>query len=214
MSKKPVSKDSSYSGAEKAPAKASAGREALLGAACHYIATKGLRGLRVEEVAAEAGVATSLIYHHFGDRATLLRSALETIGERAATYTQVDSELNGRDGVLAICLAEIQDKAMVRENSAAWNEFRDAAVFDESLRPALFRFTREWIDRVAELVSVGREDGSIVGDVDPESIGQSFTSLVEGLSTRWLSGFISAKSAREELQTMIEASLGQAPVEA
>jgi len=193
-------------------ARQSTGREALLAAACHYIATKGLRGLRVEEVAAEAGVATSLIYHHFGDRATLLRSALERVGDSADIYTKVDPELNGREALLAICLAEIQERTVVWENSAAWNEFRDAAVFDESLRPALFRFTQEWIDRVSELASAGRDDGSIAADVDPDSIGQNLTALIEGLSTRWLSGFITAKTAREELRTTIEACLGQVPV--
>lgn len=183
------------------------GRTALLDAACHYIATKGLRGLRVEEVAAEAGVATSLIYHHFGDRATLLRAALEHVGERAGTYTRTDPEQTGRSALIASVVAEVQDRDEVRENSAAWNEFRDAAVFDEALRPALFRYTQEWIDEVADLVEGGKEDGSIAGHVDAGSVGRQVTALTEGISTRWLSGFISTDAARRELQTAVERSL-------
>lgn len=183
------------------------GRTALLNAACHYIATKGLRGLRVEEVAAEAGVATSLIYHHFGDRAALLRAALEHVGQRADVYTRTDPDENGRSALIASALAEVQDIDQIRENSAAWNEFRDAAVFDETLRPVLFRYTQEWINDVADLVRTGKEDGSIPEHIDAESVGHRITALTEGLSTRWLSGFINTEAARHELHEAIELSL-------
>ncbi len=72
---------------------------------------QGLRGLRINEVAADAGVAESLIYHHFKSRATLLRAALEYAGQQADTYTQVGEDLNGRDRLIATLLAEIQDRA-------------------------------------------------------------------------------------------------------
>ncbi|MZE52785.1 TetR family transcriptional regulator, partial [Streptomyces sp. SID5770] len=40
----------------------------ILEAAARVIARRGVRGLRVEELAAEAGVSTALIYYHFKDR--------------------------------------------------------------------------------------------------------------------------------------------------
>lgn len=51
------------------------------------IARRGVRGLRVGELAAEAGVSTSLIYYHFTDRAGILRRTLEFISDRADRYT-------------------------------------------------------------------------------------------------------------------------------
>ena len=101
------------------------GRTALLDAACRSIAQKGVRGLRIEKVASDAGVAPSLIYYHFGDRATLLRTALEYVAEKAATYTETDHEASGRDAQETLA-AEIQDDSEIRENSAAWGEFRDS----------------------------------------------------------------------------------------
>ena len=164
-------------------------RTALLDAACRAIGRKGLRGLRINEVAADAGVAESLIYHHFESRATLLRAALEHAGQQADTYTQVSEDLNGRDRLIATLLAEIQDQPEIRENSTAWGELINAAVFDEDLRPALFQFTQAWINRIAEIVRVGQLDGSIAKDLDPESVAQQLTALADGLGTRWLAGF-------------------------
>ncbi|MFD8639447.1 TetR/AcrR family transcriptional regulator [Streptomyces zaomyceticus] len=65
-------------------------RRTILEAAARVIARRGVRGLRVEELAAEAGVSKALVYYHFEDRAGLLRSTLEFIGARAERYTHRD----------------------------------------------------------------------------------------------------------------------------
>ncbi len=53
------------------------GRRALLAAAVHVVATRGLRHLTYRSVAQEAGVAHGLVAHHFGSRDALLEAALE-----------------------------------------------------------------------------------------------------------------------------------------
>lgn len=53
------------------------GRRALLAAAVHVVATRGLRHLTYRSVAQEAGVAHGLVAHHFGTRDALLEAALE-----------------------------------------------------------------------------------------------------------------------------------------
>ena len=53
------------------------GRQALLAAAVHVVATRGLRHLTYRSVAQEAGVAHGLVAHHFGTRDALLQAALE-----------------------------------------------------------------------------------------------------------------------------------------
>ncbi len=63
-------------------------RSALLEAAIKVIARRGVRGLRVEQVAAEAGVAVSLIYYYFDNRNGLVRATLEHANERAATVAR------------------------------------------------------------------------------------------------------------------------------
>jgi AcrR family transcriptional regulator len=191
------------------PAEASPGpdrRTALLAAAIEEIARCGTRGLRVEEVAKRARVSLALIYHHFGDRATLLQSALEHIGKQADTYTTRNGG-SARDNLVAMLVAEIQNDPVVRTNSAAWGELRDSAIFDESLRPTLTRLTQQWCDDITALVRAGHDDGSIPSTADPRSLGVQLSALVEGMSSRWLTGQLTTRQARRHLSTMIEGLL-------
>lgn len=181
-------------------------RTALLVAAVEEIARKGTRGLRVEEVAKRAGVSPALIYHHFGDRSTLLQSALEHIGEQADVYTQ-HLEGTGRETLLAILIDEIQDDESVRINSAAWGELRDTAIFDDALRPTIAALTQRWVDDIAGLVRVGQEDGSIAIALEPDEMGIRLSALVEGVSARWLTGILTTEQARGHIAAMVAALL-------
>jgi TetR/AcrR family transcriptional regulator len=60
-------------------------REALLKAARHEFARKGLAGARVDEIARRAGVNKQLVYHHFGDKDALYLAVLEWIYEEIRT---------------------------------------------------------------------------------------------------------------------------------
>ncbi|MFE0020992.1 TetR/AcrR family transcriptional regulator, partial [Amycolatopsis sp. NPDC059021] len=114
-------------------------QKAILDAAVRVIAHTGVRGLRVEKLAAEADISTALIYYHFGNRAGLLRRALEHINDRAAAYTQhpATEATDPRDELEQLLLLEIQDTEAVRTNSTAWGELRASAVFTDDLREPL-----------------------------------------------------------------------------
>lgn len=184
-------------------------RTALLVAAVEEIARTGTRGLRVEMVAKRAGVSTALIYHHFGDRSTLLQSALEHIGAQANAYTERGRQTaNGRDALVALLTDEIQDDDSVRTNSAAWGELRDSAIFDVELRPMLTSLTQRWVDDIADLVREGHADGSIDTSLDPDETGIRMSAAVEGISARWLTGILTTEAARRHLAAMVNAALG------
>lgn len=176
---------------------------ALLESAVRTIAHRGVRGLRVEDVARDAGVSVALIYHHFGDRSTLLKHALLHVDARAGEYTRPVTATSGREELIATVVGEIQDDPNVRDNSAAWGELKGAAIFDESLRPTLAELTDRWVDQLAAAVRRGQEDGSISPLVDPHGAGQALTALVEGLSSRWLARLISTTEARSLLETAV-----------
>ncbi|GAA3116072.1 TetR/AcrR family transcriptional regulator [Streptomyces rectiviolaceus] len=180
----------------------------ILEAAARLIARRGVRGLRVEELAAEAGVSTGLIYYHFKDRTGILRHTLEFINDRAERYTTgraVDAEpLAPREELAETLLLELQDTPVVRENSSAWGELRASAVFDEVLREDLARATLVWVQEVAALL----------GQVTPTApapalaaAGERLTALLEGLSMRWLSGGLQIDHARDLLRGAIDAEL-------
>ncbi|MFE3899118.1 TetR/AcrR family transcriptional regulator [Streptomyces sp. NPDC059153] len=180
----------------------------ILEAAARLIARRGVRGLRVEELAAEAGVSTGLIYYHFKDRTGILRQTLEFINDRAERYTTsraADAEpLAPREELEETLLLELQDTPEVRENSSAWGELRASAVFDEVLREDLARATLVWVQEVAALL----------GQVQPmtpapalAAAGERLTAVLEGLSMRWLSGGLEIAHARDLMRGAIDAEL-------
>jgi AcrR family transcriptional regulator len=159
-------------------------RQAILDAAIAVIARRGVRGLRVEQVAAEAGVAVSLIYYYFGNRNGLVRATLAHANRRVAA--------TGEDGVEALLLAELDEAA--HDTSVVWGEVLASAVFEPALRDGLREASATWTNLVAD--AIGSRDKA-----------ERLTSLVDGLSARWLAGVITRERARELLRGAISAEL-------
>ncbi|WP_329025559.1 TetR/AcrR family transcriptional regulator [Streptomyces sp. NBC_00690] len=180
----------------------------ILEAAARVIARRGVRGLRVEELAAEAGVSTALIYYHFKDRTGVLRQTLEFISDRAERYTNDrdpdDPPLTAQEELADSLLLELQDTAEVRENSSAWGELRASAVFDEVLREDLAKATLVWVQEVAVLLGRARPEATASS---LSAAAERLTALLEGLSMRWLSDGITIARARELMRGAIDAEL-------
>ncbi|MGW4523653.1 TetR/AcrR family transcriptional regulator [Amycolatopsis sp. NPDC004378] len=135
-------------------------RDSILRAAVTMVAHSGVRGLRVEEVAAAAGVSTGLIYYHFKDRAGLLRATLDHVNDRAGNYT-VPTAPDARTALEQRLLLELQDLPEIRENSTAWGELRASAIFEDGLRERLAEATRIWVEEIAELVEAARAAAAV-----------------------------------------------------
>ncbi|MFB7942940.1 TetR/AcrR family transcriptional regulator [Streptomyces sp. NPDC004779] len=180
----------------------------ILEAAARVIARRGVRGLRVEELAAEAGVSTALIYYHFKDRNGILLKTLEFINDRAERYTtERDPDaapLSPREELEHTLLLELQDTTEVRENSSAWGELRASAVFDDVLREDLTRATLVWVQEVAALL--GRVC-PMAPAVALAGAAERLTALLEGLSMRWLSGTLRISHARTLMSEGIDAEI-------
>lgn len=184
-------------------------RTAILEAAATVIARRGVRGLRVEELAAEAGVSKALIYYHFEDRTGLLRRTLAFVNNRAERYT-AEQAAAGQPAAEApagplrrleqALLLELQDLPHVRENSTAWGELRASAVFDPELRGELALASVIWVREVADQLGEIRPTA-------PESAltasAERLTALLEGLSARWLSGILPLTDARTRMREAI-----------
>ena len=165
-------------------------RNLILDAAIGVIARTGVRGLRVEVVAAEAGVAVSLIYYYFGSRKGLVRATLDHANERAARAAP--------EGVRATLLAELDESA--RETSTVWGEIQASAIFEPALQEQVREATETWIAVVAAAVAAE-------GVADARAAAEWLTALVDGLSARWLSGALSRERAIELLEAAIDAEL-------
>ncbi|MEU6819385.1 TetR/AcrR family transcriptional regulator [Streptomyces atriruber] len=184
-------------------------RTDILRAAARVIARRGVRGLRVAEVAAEAGISTALVYYHFKDRAGILHRTLEFISDRAERYTvgRPPGERHGDDPRRALersLLLEFQDRPEVRENSTAWGELQATAVFDPELREALAEARLIWIDELTD--TLGHIHPAVPASARTLA-AERLTATLEGLSTRWLSGLLPLGHARDLMRDSIAVEL-------
>ncbi len=180
-------------------------REAILVAVATVIARRGVRGLRIEDVAGEAGVSAPLLYYHFGNRAGLVRAALEHASEVAPSAAlREPTASNGFEAVSEALLAELSDEAEVRDNAVVWGEVSASAVFDPALRADVRRVTEGWRKNVCGAIEAGVADGSIRAGVDPDTAADELISLVDGLCTRWLAETMERDRALGLLRDAIE----------
>jgi AcrR family transcriptional regulator len=183
-------------------------KTAILDAAIAVIARSGVRGLRVEDVAATAGVAVSLLYYHFGTRNGLVRAALDHANERAASHcARAAKEGCGYGAVRRMLLSEFDDVPHVRETSVVWGEVLASAVFDSELRDELRAANETWVALVARRIGDGQSDGSVRSGCDRWACAEALTSLVDGLSARWLAGLLDRDRACELLDRAINWTL-------
>lgn len=178
-------------------------KTAILDAAIAVIARQGVRGLRVEEVAKQAGVAVSLLYYHFGTRTGLVRATLDHANERAAAPARDLRATTGLVAVTTMLLAEIDDIPDVRETSVVWGEVAASAVFDPDLAIQLKAANDAWVSLMTQWIAVGVEDGSIRAEVDVAAAAERLTALVDGLSSRWLADLVTVERARDLLAESI-----------
>jgi AcrR family transcriptional regulator len=194
-------------------------RQRILDATAHAIATRGVRGLRIEDVASEAGVSAALLYYHFKSRSGLVKAALEHASDHAPSASiprgngngKVVASNNGnalahtgREAVRTALLAEFGEEPDVRDNAVVWGEVSMSAVFEPELRDDVRRVTELWRDSVAAGIRGGIADGSIQADVDPEITAELLISTVDGLCNRWLAGAIDRCKARQLLDVALE----------
>jgi AcrR family transcriptional regulator len=170
-------------------------KTAILDAAIAVIARRGVRGLRVEEVAADAGVAVSLLYYHFGTRDGLVRATLDHANERSSK-----APVSGDRAAEQILLGELDEEA--RDSSIVWGEVLASAVFEPSLREQLRAANDTWTALVAERFAAAH------ADIDPQEAAERLTALIDGLSARWHAGLITRERACELLEGAIARELG------
>jgi AcrR family transcriptional regulator len=182
-------------------------RGRILAAATEQVVRQGVRGVRVEQLAREAGVAPSLLYYHFGNRAGLVRAVLDGAGGAPALAGTRAPDVTGRERVIATLLASLDDAD--RGTGVLRSEAIASAAFDPELRPDLEQRTGEWQSEIAALIELGQADGSIaaVPELDAAAVARQLTALIDGVRERWLADVIELERARSIVESAVEALL-------
>ena len=140
---------------------------AILRTALELLAEEGLRGLRMERVAARAGVGKTTVYRRFASAHDLAAAALETL----ATGDGAGEDTGSLTGDLTARLRRRIDLAA----ETRWNLLMPRLVVEAAGDPELHALVRRvLIDperrAVVELVVRGIRRGELRADLDPELV--------------------------------------------
>jgi AcrR family transcriptional regulator len=180
-------------------------RERILEAACRAIARDGSRRVRLQDIAAEAGVSKALLHYYAESREQLLADTFEFGDERARQ--RVKQEIagggTGSERLRKLLHLYFTDETEVREDWMIWSEFSASAVFDPGLGSKMRRAFADWSAWLEQIVREGVQDGSIMSDRPPSEIVGDLTALVDGLGLQLVRGLMSADQARQTLDRMM-----------
>jgi AcrR family transcriptional regulator len=178
----------------------------ILDAASKEIVRVGMNRLRVQDVAAAAGVSTALVHYYFKTRDALLVAAFKYADAVSAAY----GSKRGTTGLESTTLAlqhELLDHPTVRASGVIWSEAAANAVFHEELNAVVKQWTTNWIRDIAKLIDEGIGDGSVLAEADSRVSAQRLTALVESLSVRCLLDITPRSEAIALLTSAIDAEL-------
>lgn len=159
-------------------------RRALMDGALAVVRERGLDALSLREVAAAAGVSHAAPYHHFADKAALVRAlgyeALGRLDERMATAEAAAAD-DPREQLLAIGMSYIAFCTERPEYFAVMEapELRDPSTFDQAEPHG------ETWERLVRAV-VGCQEAGLLPREDPSILAIGMWALVHGVTELWL----------------------------
>lgn len=153
---------------------ASAGREldprversrmVILTAAVEELADVGYGRVRIESIAARAGVGKSTIYRHWRDKLALIADAFETFHEQMVPDL---GDLPVRDAV-ALLLGHVAEVVVDSTFSRCIPALIEGAERDQRVREFHHRYSAERRQSIIDLITRGIREGQIKPGVDPE----------------------------------------------
>ncbi|MCC6224603.1 MAG: TetR family transcriptional regulator C-terminal domain-containing protein [Thermoleophilia bacterium] len=157
-------------------------RPQILDAAARVIARRGVTGLRLADVAEEAGVSVGSIQHYFGTRERLLSEAFAHELERALERWAAPADGSGDAWGRLVALVDIVlEPRTFRERWTRWLQFWAAYARDARLRRALGRAYDLWRRPFARAFQEGIDSGEFRPALPVDVLADRAVALFDGL---------------------------------
>ncbi|HEY1970050.1 MAG TPA: TetR/AcrR family transcriptional regulator [Pseudonocardia sp.] len=166
-------------------------RELLLDAATEVFARKGYAATTTDDIAAEAGVARTLIFRHFGTKSDLFRASqlqpfIDLVEGFRATWNAQQDEVWTEHRLMRTMVGHMYDSFRAHRSGVL-----GVAAAAEALDPEAARETRAVLDRVfADVSEIGMQEARRRG---------SFSEHNLDLSIRMIMGMVASMSVLDPL---------------
>jgi len=181
----------------------------ILAATGKVIARVGMRRLRIQDVAREAGVSKALVHYYFPTREGLLARAYEFADDRARARVRLEVAglRSAYERLVRLLLSYFDDESEMSEEWILWFELSASAVFEPALRPTMESSFARWIGWIEALVVEAVEDASIPAEVDPRATALRLSALIDGFGGLLTRGLVRREEARELMSDAIATEL-------
>lgn len=158
-------------------------RARAIDAGIELFGSAGYNGATLTEIADKLGMSLTGLQHHFPDKDSLLAAVLEERDRRAASVAQVSSHVDAFEALLAM-LGENQDTPGLMELQCVVSAESTSAD-----HPAHAYFQHRYAALRAQATIAFQEmaeQGELVVQIEPETLGSMLIALVDGLQLQWL----------------------------
>jgi AcrR family transcriptional regulator len=180
-------------------------RELLADALMRLAAARGLEAVSLRHVAAEAGVSTGMVQHHFRTKDQMMLFALDTVMDRIRARSEATAvAATPRDLVRGLLLEVLPLDETRRLENHVMIAFLAYAAVKPSLSASLRLAAAQMRDFLGDqLRAAGR------GDVDADHAAAGLLALVDGLGMQLLSRQFTEEDAVAALDTQLALLFGR-----
>ncbi|MFN8185756.1 MAG: TetR/AcrR family transcriptional regulator [Gaiellales bacterium] len=193
------------------PAMGNVRRPQILEAAARVISRRGLTGLRLAEVADEAGLSVGSIQHYFGTRDRLLIESFAYETERAVERWVASENGDGDAWERLVALVDIVlDPPTFRERWTRWVQFWAAYAREPKLRRSMGQAYEMWRQPFRRAFEDGLASGEFRISIPLDRLADRSIDLLDGLALQVLleAPGVTLARARELLLESLAADLG------
>lgn len=188
-------------------------RRLIVDAARACIERDGLRATTVRTIAAQAGVSTGTITHHFASVDGLLGDVLAEASERFTEgwLSEVRSLPDAIARMRHVVDANLPGTAEILPLWRLWLDAWAAAARDPAVARVHAQRHASERETIRDLIAEGVADGTVRREVDPAAAAAEFLGLLDGLGLQAVIGDpeVNSERARELLHAWIDARLAR-----
>ncbi|GAP61588.1 hypothetical protein ARMA_0011 [Ardenticatena maritima] len=161
-------------------------RAKILQAAARVFAQQGFQAARMEDIAAEAGVAKGTLYLYFKNKDDLVLGLLEQFFtvEFSSLHALLDAPGSVRERLEQLSLHLAQETLAMQDLLAIGYEFYAVAARRPDVREVLRAYFQQWHEALATLLQQGVERGELRA-VDVDAAATTLIALFEGTVLLW-----------------------------
>jgi AcrR family transcriptional regulator len=160
-------------------------RQDLTLAAYHLIAAKGFEGLRVRDVAADAGVNIATLHYYFNSKEDLIRGVVEYMVHLFLTIKApipADTSETATQKLRRIFLDLQYQLQQAPQMFVVFTELHLRSQRDPAVRAILKNLNKEWQAHVEAICQEGIRQGTFRPDLDVHRATSEVIALIKGIS--------------------------------